>query len=237
MVNKKLIDQYKGCTLCPNCQNQLKVYGSGNLKAEIAVVGEGPGKDEVAEGAPFVGAAGQLLNKILAAIDLKREDLYFTNAVLCRTDDKNRTPTKTEYTNCRKRLFDELYIVKPHITLLVGSIALKTVMGDDYAIMKSHGQWFTGLSMPCYFYFAILHPAWILHSSTEGETRARKKTMWEDIKEFKSGIEVLNDTINWGTVTDEIIGKRREGISSEILPEGREGGNIGGLEGTLQEGM
>ena len=210
---KEIVQKYKDCTLCVNCQSLKKVFGDGPKKAEIAIVGEGPGKDEVAEGAPFVGAAGQLLNKILAAINLKREDLYFTNAVLCRTDEKNRTPTKTEYTNCRKRLFDELYIIKPHITLLVGSTALKTVMGDEYAIMKSHGQWFTGLSMPCYFYFAILHPAWILHSSTEGETRARKKTMWEDIKEFKAGIEVFNDTINWSTIKDEIVGQRGESAS------------------------
>lgn len=205
MVNKKLIDQYKGCTLCPNCQHNNKVFGSGNLKAEIAVVGEGPGKDEVAAGSPFVGASGQLLNKILSAIDLKREDLYFTNAVLCRTDDKNRTPTKTEYSNCRKRLFDELFIVKPHVTLLVGSIALKTVMGDANEIMKSHGQWFTGLSLPCYFYFSIIHPAWILHASTEGETKIRKRMMWEDIKEFKEGLKTFNDSINWKTVRDDVV--------------------------------
>ena len=223
MINKKLIDQYKGCTLCPDCQNQLKVYGSGNLKAEIAIVGEGPGKDEVAEGIPFVGAAGQLLNKILAAVNLKREDLYFTNAVLCRMNDKNRTPTKTEYINCRKRLFDELNIIKPRITLLVGSIALKTIMGDDYTIMKSHGQWFTRLGDPCYFYFAIMDPGWILHSSTEGETKVRKRIMWQAIKEFKIGIEIFNDTIKWGLTTDEINGQRGESINSEILSEERKG--------------
>jgi DNA polymerase len=218
MINKKIIDQYKDCKLCTGCLTETKVYGSGNLKAEIAVVGEGPGKDEVTQGQPFVGAAGQLLNKILAAVDLKREDLYFTNAVLCRTDDKNRTPTKLEYSNCRKRLFDELFIVKPHVTLLVGSIACKTVLGDDFAIMKDHGQWRTGLSMPCYFYFTIFHPAWILHSDTEGEKKLRKQIMWKDIKEFKEGIGVFNDTINWGTIDDEIKRERREGTIGQVLP-------------------
>jgi len=196
MTYEDLRVKYQGCSKCTKCQNSVKVFGVGNPSAKIVVVGEGPGKDEVANLTPFIGAAGKLLDKILAAIDLKREDLYFTNSILCRTDDKNRTPTKTEYGNCRERLFEELSLIKPHYTLLVGSTALKTVMGDSYTIMKSHGQWYTLLSDPCYFYFPILHPAWILHSGTESETRAKKKVMWKDVKKFKEDIETLKEVFS-----------------------------------------
>jgi DNA polymerase len=217
MNHKQILEKYKDCKLCSNCQNSTKVFGCGNLSAKIAIVGEGPGKDEVSKLIPFVGPAGQLLDKILASIHLRREDLYFTNAVLCRTDDKNRAPTKKECTNCRSRLFEELLLIKPRYTLLVGGTALKTVMGDDYAVMKTHGQWFTNLESPCYFYFSLLHPAWILHSATEGETKLKKKTMWEDIKEFKSGVDMMEETLNWGQIKREVNREFREGPIKQIL--------------------
>ena len=195
MTHSELKEKYKNCTKCSKCQNQTKVFGSGNLSARIAVVGEGPGKDEVAELTPFVGPAGQLLNKILAAVNLAREDIFFTNAILCRTDDKNRTPTKEECTNCRDRLFEELSIIKPKFTILTGATALNTVMSGDYKILKAHGQWYTLLSPPCYYYFSILHPAWILHSSTDGETKAKKMVMWQDIKKFSLEMETIDNSI------------------------------------------
>jgi uracil-DNA glycosylase family 4 len=180
----ELKEKYGGCSLCDKCQNTHKVFGSGNLTAKIAVVGEGPGKDEVIEGKPFVGEAGKLLNKILAGIKLKRDDIFFTNAILCRTDDKNRTPTSQEYINCRKRLFEELSIVKPKYTILTGNTALKSIMGDAYRISECHGNWYTLLSEPCFFYFSLYHPAWILHSVNEGEEKAKKITVWKDVKFF-----------------------------------------------------
>jgi uracil-DNA glycosylase len=190
MTCEEIQSKYNGCSKCINCLNQKKVFGWGNITAKIAIVGEGPGKDEVANGIPFVGAAGQLLDKILGAVGLKREDLYFTNAVLCRTNEKNRTPTKSEYTNCRLRLFDELNMVKPKMTLLVGSTALKTIMGDDYSVMETHGKWFTKLSPPCFAYFSLLHPAWILHSVNDGEIKAKKQIMWNDIRQFAKDISI-----------------------------------------------
>lgn len=193
MTHEELKEKYKDCKLCDKCQNTVKVFGTGNLSAKIAVVGEGPGREEVAKLTPFVGPAGQLLDKILIAINLKREDLFFTNAVLCRTDDRNRTPTKTEYRNCRQRLFEELSIVNPTYTILAGSTALKSIMGDDYKIMESHGNWFTLLSAPCFFYFSILHPAWILHSINDGEEKAKKKIMWEDVKKLSAEIKILEE--------------------------------------------
>ena len=195
MTHSDLKEKYKNCTLCENVQSSLKVFGCGNLKAKIAVVGEGPGREEVAHKTPFVGAAGQLLDEILVGIKLKRDDLFFTNAILCRTDDKNRTPTKQECLNCRNRLFEELSIVKPKFTLLVGSPALRTVMGDQYKISESHGKWFTMLSQPCYFFYSCYHPAWILHSINDGEKKAKKITIWRDIKQFHYDMETMTESI------------------------------------------
>lgn len=204
MKPKQIVEKYKDCKKCENSLNDTKIFGQGNLSAKIAVVGEGPGKDEVAELTPFVGAAGQLLDKILSAIDLKREDLFFTNAVLCRTAENNRKPTKQECLNCKQRLFEELSIVKPRFTLLVGATALETILGKEYKISETHGQWFTWLTAPCYFYFSIYHPAWILHSVTEGEKKLKKRTMWEDVKKFREGVDNIGSIMNWGLIENEI---------------------------------
>jgi uracil-DNA glycosylase len=190
-------NKYGSCKKCINCRTDTKVFGCGNLTAKIAIVGEGPGSEEEAKLTPFVGPAGQLLDKILAAIDLKREDLFFTNSVLCRTDDRNRTPVISEIQNCRDRLFEELSIVKPRYTLLVGGTALNTVMTGGYKIMEAHGQWYTHLSPPCYFYYAIPHPSWILHSVTEQEKQAKKRVMWNDIKKFKADMELFDKSISF----------------------------------------
>ena len=196
MTHQELKEKYKDCKRCLKSQTQTKVFGSGNLSARIAVVGEGPGRDEVADLTPFVGQAGQLLNRILAAVNLAREDLFFTNTVLCRTSDTNRTPTREECTNCRDRLFEELSIVQPKFTILAGATALNTVMEGDYRILKDHGKWYTLLSKPCYYYFSILHPAWILHSSTDAETKAKKQVMWEDMKQFVQISKVIDDYVH-----------------------------------------
>ena len=192
--------KYGDCKLCPNVLNSKKVFGWGNPKAKLAVVGEGPGKVEVEKGEPFVGPAGQLLDKILESVHIRRKDLYFTNSVICRTDEKNRVPTKTECKNCRNRLFEELTIVNPKFTLLVGSTALKNIMGEEYKIMECHGQWFTMLSRPCYFFFSLIHPAWILHSQSDSESKTKKKVMWADIKKFaeemKGFDEIIRDDVN-----------------------------------------
>ena len=201
---KEFQSKHKDCRLCAGCQNHTKVFGAGDVKAKIAIVGEGPGKDEVAKLTPFVGASGILLDKILSAITLNRRDLYFTNAILCRTGDDNRTPTKEEYTNCRKRLFEELMIIRPRYTLMVGSIALKTIMGDEYTVGNSHGQWFTNFDKPCFFYFSIYHPSWILHAVTPGEAAAKKKTMWEDVKKLRADMDNFNSILNWDTINYEI---------------------------------
>jgi uracil-DNA glycosylase len=194
MTHEEIKQKYQGCTLCDKCLNSVKVFGSGNPAAKIAVVGEGPGREEVTELTPFIGEAGRLLDKILAGINLKREDIFFTNSVLCRTDYKNRTPTKQECLNCKNRLFEELSIVSPKFILLLGSTALKSIMGDNYKISECHGNWHTLLSKPCFFYFSTYHPAWILHSVNDGEIKAKKITIWKDMKKFYNDMEAITNS-------------------------------------------
>jgi uracil-DNA glycosylase len=189
---KNLFKDYEDCQNCNYCSHGSKVFGCGNIDAEVCVVGEGPGEEEVNQGIPFVGPAGQLLDKILASVNISRDSTYVTNAMICRTNEKNRTPTFEEQKNCRDRLCNELDIIKPKVTILTGSIALQSIFGKDHKITNYHGKWMTLLSEPCYFYFPIYHPAWILHSSSEGETKARKQIMWDDMKFFRDSLEIVN---------------------------------------------
>jgi len=188
-----LKNKYSDCTKCPNAINNKKVFGHGNLNAKIVVVGEGPEEAECKQGIPFVGIAGQLLDKILLSIEIKREDIFATNTVVCRTNTSNRIPTETECSNCRQRLFEELLIVSPQITILAGNSAIANILGADHRTSKDHGEWITTLTKPCVVCFPIYHPSWILHSATEGETKKKKLTMWHDILKFKEEMEVISE--------------------------------------------
>ena len=190
---RSIYERYGDCARCAGCLTNSKVRGTGNLNADICVVGDGPGGEECNKGEPFVGEAGQLLDKILGSINIEREDVYFTNAVICRTDEQDRTPTSTEIRNCQERLFAEISTIKPKFTLIVGSCALRSIFGDSYKITKSKGEWLTTLSPPCYFYFPIMHPEWILKSVTPGEERLRKKEMWKNIQKLRDDMHAMKD--------------------------------------------
>lgn len=190
---ESIVREYNNCCRCTNCLTSTKVFGTGPVPSIIALIGEGPGKEEVRSETPFVGRAGQLLDKILISMRINRDDIYITNSVICRTNEKNRVPTKEEYSNCRSRLFKELSIVKPKIVILAGSIAFKNVFGDKMSITKEHGNWYTTLMEPCFLYFPIFHPAHILHSMSDEETERKKAEIWEDIKKFrKEARELVN---------------------------------------------
>ena len=192
MTHEEIKRKYITCTACGNCKNTRKVFGCGNLKAKIAIVGEGPWKEEEAELIPFVGPAGKLLNQILLGINLKREDLFITNAVICRTDDKNRTPTNEEIINCRQRLIDELTLVNPQYTILTGSTAIRTIFGENHKLKDVHGTWKTPKYIPCHFYYLMYHPSWILHHATEEEEKHKKSIFWEDTKKFARDMQSLD---------------------------------------------
>ncbi len=185
-----LKDKYRCCATCTNSLTDTKVFGYGNESVDICVIGEGPGREECEKGIPFVGPAGQLLDRILAGVRIKREDCYFTNTVICRTNQQNRTPTYNEMLNCRERLWEELSILRPKVTLLIGSPALQCIFGRDQKITKEHGEWVTTLQKP-YFFFPIYHPAYIMRSSTPGEEKRKKEEVWTDIKKFKRDLTLL----------------------------------------------
>jgi len=195
---KELQTKYNTCTKCEKCLNGTKVFGVGSPKAKIVVIGEGPGNEEIKQVSPFVGPAGQLLNQILSSVGIKREEIYLTNALLCRTNSSNRTPTKEEYSNCRPRLFEELSIVKPKFALLVGNTPLKSVFGDNCMVSQTHGQCFTLLDKPCYYWFSLYHPAWALHSINEDDAKTKRMQMWTDAKKVVTEMKAIEENIIGG---------------------------------------
>ena len=135
---KKNIDKIKNCELKKNALNQ--VFADGNPDAKIMIVGEGPGANEDKEGVPFVGRAGQLLDKMLESINLDRKNVYITNVVNYRPPE-NRRPSDIEIKKYLPYLIKHIEIIKPKIILLLGSTALNAIIGNEVVISKARGKW------------------------------------------------------------------------------------------------
>ena len=174
---------------CRKCaigsQRRNNVYGEGDPCAQLMVIGEGPGETEDLLGRPFVGRAGQLLDKMLAAIDLAREDVYICNTVKCRPTlpgprgPKNRAPEPAEMANCRPYLDEQIDIIHARVILALGAPAAKSFLGRDFQITKMRGRWYEGpQGIPLMVTF---HPAYILRQ-TGGELNAMKRMVWNDLK-------------------------------------------------------
>lgn len=179
-------------SLCRKCAigstRRNAVYGEGDPCAQLMVVGEGPGETEDKLGRPFVGRAGELLDRMLLAIDLPREDVFICNTVKCRpTVDvghrlANRAPTPDEMRNCRPYLEEQIEIVRPRVILTLGAPAAKSFMGERFSISKQRGQWFDGPSgIPV---IATFHPAYILRQ-TGGAMTEVKRLVWDDLKQVR----------------------------------------------------
>jgi uracil-DNA glycosylase len=152
------------------------VFGVGPLDAELCFIGEGPGADEDAQGEPFVGAAGQLLNRIIAACGMKREEVYICNIVKCRPPG-NRTPRTDEAAHCREYLERQLELIQPKFICALGSTAAANLLGTTLSIGKLRGRFhdYRGIPVLCTY-----HPAFLLpHRSPE-----KKKDVWEDMKKL-----------------------------------------------------
>ena len=156
------------------------------------VIGEGPGENEDKQGRPFIGRAGELLEKMLLAIDLPRESVFICNTVKCRPtlDDgvrlKNRPPTPDEMANCRGYLDEQIAIVRPRAILCLGAPSAKSFLGPKFAISKQRGQWFEGPDgIPL---MATFHPAYILRL-TGGEITAAKRLVWNDLKLLRAKLD------------------------------------------------
>lgn len=170
--------QCQRCRLRSSCQQV--VFGDGNIHADILFIGEGPGQDEDRQGIPFVGRSGQLLNKILAAAEFKRQEIYIANVVKCRPPG-NRLPSPDEVKECRNYLEAQIRIIKPKIIVCLGSLACQTVIDPKAKISLTRGRWFLRNGVKI---MASYHPAALLRNESY------KRPTWEDFKlirdEYKS---------------------------------------------------
>ena len=184
------VERCRKCAIGSTRRNS--VYGEGDPCAELMVVGEGPGETEDKLGRPFVGRAGELLDRMLAAIALPRESVFICNTVKCRPtfDDgakvRNRAPEPNEMENCRPYLDEQIDIVAPRVILALGAPAAKSFLGPRFSITKQRGLLFEGPSgIPV---IATFHPAYLLRQ-TGGELTAVKRLVWEDLKAVRSKLD------------------------------------------------
>jgi len=152
------------------------VFGVGNPDADLMFVGEGPGADEDIQGEPFVGRAGQLLTKIIEAINLRREDVYIANVVKCRPP-QNRNPEPDEVEQCEPFLFRQIEVVKPKVIVALGKFAAQSLLRTTEPITRIRGREFTyrdAILIPTY------HPAYLLRNP------GAKREVWEDMKRVRA---------------------------------------------------
>ena len=171
------------CQKCNLCETRTNVvFSDGVPNSKLVLVGEAPGYWEDQKGLPFVGRAGQLLDKIFECVGLSRQkDVYICNTIKCRPPE-NRNPLPDEKEACREYLDKQLEILKPKIILICGSVALNSLLPDARGITRVRGQWFEGpygsKMMP------IFHPSYLLRNDSR-EKGSPKWLTWQDIKEVK----------------------------------------------------
>lgn len=149
------------------------MFGCGNKNADIMMIGEGPGADEDKQGNPFVGKAGQLMNKAFEGVGIVRDEIYITNIVKCRPP-QNRVPEDDEAKACLNYLRNQVILVNPKIIVLLGSTALKNILGKEYSITASRGKWIEKKGI---LYMPTWHPAALLRDED------KKIEFWKDLKE------------------------------------------------------
>jgi DNA polymerase len=187
----ELLRNFDGCGLKKTAKNLC--FFRGATKARVMIIGEAPGRDEDIEGKPFVGQAGQLLNKMLAAIDLSEADTHITNVVYWRPPG-NRVPTPQETLICRPFLERQIRLVQPELIVTVGGAAAKLILDTTQGIMKVRGKWRAvdipaepGEDMLSIPVMPTLHPAYLLRSP------AHKRQAWRDLLAIKARLDGLTD--------------------------------------------
>jgi DNA polymerase len=180
---KDLIDTCMSCQKCDLASSRKNVaFGEGNLRAKIMLIGEGPGAQEDAQGRPFVGRAGKLLDKMLMEVGLKREEVYIANVVKCRPPG-NRVPSQQEADDCLPYLRNQVAIVRPRIIVCLGATAMNYCIDRSYkAIGPIRGKWFDRKG---YKLMATYHPAALLRDPKKLDV------VMEDFRSMKN----LSDSI------------------------------------------
>ncbi len=172
-----LAERVAGCKACAlHTSRKQTVFARGDPNAEICFVGEGPGAEEDAQGAPFVGAAGQLLDKMIAGMGLARDAVYVANIVKCRPP-QNRQPEPKEMASCLPYLAEQIELVRPAVIVALGGTALTGLFGPGEGITRARGSWrlYRG-SIPV---MPTFHPAYVLRQPTAGV----KSKVWSDLKQ------------------------------------------------------
>ena len=179
---EKLIEECSSCTACELCKTRTNcVFGVGNREADILFVGEAPGDNEDKTGIPFVGRAGQLLDKFLFAVDIDREKVYIANILKCRPP-KNRDPLPEEEDACIDFLRRQVKLIQPKMIVCLGRISAMRLIRPDFKITVEHGKWFekNGMLMT-----AVYHPALLLRDPR------KKEDMLADMKAIKEKLDSL----------------------------------------------
>ena len=188
-INLKLNELKTKIKNISNCElkNNAKqiVFSDGDFKSPLMIVGEGPGQKEDELGKPFVGDAGQLLNKMLNAIKIKRVNVYITNLVNYRPPN-NRKPEPTEINRYSEFLREHISIIDPKILILMGSAAMEALFGSKIKISKERGVWKEVIiNNKTYLVMITFHPAYLLRQADQ------KKYSWADLKEIRKKIDEL----------------------------------------------
>ncbi len=176
----------QGCLKCPLGASRIRfVFGEGDAKARLMFVGEGPGRDEDLQGRPFVGKAGELLDKMIGAIGLERRQVYIANVVKCRPPD-NRTPAPEEAKACLGYLRRQIELIRPTVIVTLGATPLRELVGVSEGVTKVRGQWkqltVADRTIPV---MPTFHPAYVLRQYTQDV----RKAVWEDLKAAKAWID------------------------------------------------
>ena len=170
------------CRKCRLCETRTNVVpGEGDAHARLMFIGEGPGRDEDLQGRPFVGRSGELLTRMIRAIDLDRSEVYICNIVKCRPP-QNRNPEPDEATACLNYLRAQVALVRPQIIVLLGKVACRYTLNQEISVMRDHGKWFERKGtwfMPTY------HPSALLRDPS------KKREAWEDFQKIRDKLSEL----------------------------------------------
>jgi uracil-DNA glycosylase len=182
------------CSTCTNCKlastRNNVVFGEGNPKARLMLIGEAPGQEEDRTGKPFIGLAGQLLEQILNAVGITRAEVYIANVIKCRPPN-NRNPEPEEISACEPWLLEQIRLIQPQIIITLGNVPTQWATGTSLGITKTRGVWteFRKLSTPIPL-LPMFHPAYLLRNAIR-TTGGPKWLTWQDIKAIKAALEKL----------------------------------------------
>ena len=184
-----LASQAAAAATCTRCRlaegRRTVVFGMGSPDADLMFIGEGPGAQEDRQGLPFVGPAGELLTRIIQAIEMRREDVYIANIVKCRPPG-NRDPQPDEVAACRGWLHDQIETVRPRVIVMLGKVAAQTLLGSDETLGRMRGSWHRVRGIDAR---ATYHPAALLRNASF------KRPTWEDM-------QVVRDRLSQGTAAN-----------------------------------